>query len=104
MKVLIVIDSLGSGGAQRLKIELAKQLSKNGHAVHIFTYNLSDDFFSEEIAEHAITHHKFEKKNNGFSIEVIIKLRRLIAENNFQILISSLRSPSIYSALSVATV
>ncbi len=41
MKILIVIDSLGSGGAQRLKIELAKGLINNGHKVHIFTYNIA---------------------------------------------------------------
>ena len=50
MKILVVIDSLGSGGAQRQKINLAIGFSKKGYDVDIFTYykneffKIKDDF------------------------------------------------------------
>ena len=45
MKILIVIDSIGTGGAQKLKTELAIGLSRAGNNVQIFTYNESSDDF-----------------------------------------------------------
>ena len=38
MKFLIVIDYVGSGGAQGQKIYLAKGLHNSGHTVNIFSY------------------------------------------------------------------
>ena len=39
MKILIVIDTLGSGGAQKLKVKLAKGLKKKGYEVEFFIYD-----------------------------------------------------------------
>ena len=44
MKILIVIDNLASGGAQRVQISLALALINKGHVVDFFTYK-KEDFF-----------------------------------------------------------
>ena len=52
MKILIVIDSVGTGGAQKLKAELAIGLAKHGYDVEMFVYNqMTDEFFASRISQ-----------------------------------------------------
>jgi len=48
MKLLCVIDSLGSGGAQRQIVELAKGFKKKGHRVQFLTYH-DINFFKPQL-------------------------------------------------------
>ena len=52
MKILIVIDTLGTGGAQRLKVELAKGLVKAGHSVEFFIYDDNYNFYETTLNSH----------------------------------------------------
>ena len=101
MKILIVIDSIGTGGAQKLKAELAIGLSRAGNNVHIFTYNeLSDDFFKEQLTKCSVKIHQVKKLKKGFSKKVLSSLRRKISDD-FNVVISSMHTPSIYSFLAL---
>ena len=71
MKILIVIDTLASGGAQRLKGNLAKSLVDSGHEVELFIYDLKDDFFASKFQSHGVKIHAFEKEKKGFSLFVV---------------------------------
>ena len=62
MKILLVIDNLGSGGAQNQMTLLAQDLKNQGHEVHIFTY-FPQDFFKERIEESNIHHFYVPKKD-----------------------------------------
>jgi len=44
MKLLFVIDNLGSGGAQRQMINLARELKTRGHHVEFFVYYPHDHY------------------------------------------------------------
>src|SRR5690625_4620985 len=48
MKILCFIDSLGSGGAQRQLVELAKGFKERGHEVSFLTYH-EIDFFKPDL-------------------------------------------------------
>ena len=48
MKILCFIDSLGSGGAQRQIVNLAKSFSANGHDVELLTYS-NANFYAKEV-------------------------------------------------------
>ena len=98
MKILVVIDTLGSGGAQKLKVKLAKGLKKNGNEVEFFIYDSNYPFYESEIKEAGIKINTLERKAKGFSFRVLFGLRKLIKESNFDIVISSLHAPSIYAA------
>lgn len=101
MKILIVIDSIGTGGAQKLKTELAIGLSRAGNNVQIFTYNeLSDDFFKEQLTKCGVKIHQVKKLKRGFSKKVLSSLRRTISDD-FNVVISSMHTPSIYSFLAL---
>jgi glycosyltransferase involved in cell wall biosynthesis len=101
MKILIVIDSLGSGGAQKLKGNLAKSLSDLGHVVELFIYNPKGDFFTSEFQSYGIKIHAVEKKKEGFSLYIVKQLRSIILEHNYDGVISSMHAPSIYAALAM---
>ena len=95
MKVLLVIDSLGSGGAQRQIVNLAIGLSQSGLIVELIYYN-NNEFYIDKLIEHKITIHKPTNSSTGFSIKFLHKLRKTIKQD-FDFVISFLSSPSIYS-------
>lgn len=101
MKILVVIDTFASGGAQRLKANLAKALTKFGHQVDVFNYVAADQFFSDEFDSAGITVYTANKKNSGFSFDVVRQLRSIVRNGNYDGVISSMHAPSIYSALAM---
>ncbi len=100
MKVLIVIDSLASGGAQKLKLELARGLVKKGHGVELFIYDSNYQFFESEFIKAGIKIHVSERKSIGFSLKVLKELRTLLKVGKYDGILSSLHAPSIYAAFS----
>ena len=102
MKFLLVIDSLGSGGAQRLFAHLAKSFKDSEHIVEIFTYQKNGDFFHEDFTSEGIKVHALESDVKGFSFEVLWKLYKLV-RSDFDCVIATMHAPSIYAALASIT-
>lgn len=100
MKILLVIDNLGSGGAQRQLITLALGLAERGHSVDMFNYFPRINFFRSQIEAAGIKIFDCHKMESGFSLLPIKSLRKIIATQCYQIAISFLDSPSIYLLLS----
>lgn len=98
-KILGVIDSLGSGGAQRQMINLLLGLQKQGHQVELFTYVTTSNFFKETLMQAHVPIHHFEKPKKGFSIAVIRTLRKVFKQNRYEITLSFLDGPNIYHLL-----
>jgi glycosyltransferase involved in cell wall biosynthesis len=98
LKLLLVIDHFGSGGAQRQIVELACGLQRRGHSVEMFSYFPGRGFFRSRLDEQRITVHEYEK-GPGFSFAVVHKLAALIAERKIDLVISYLSSPNIYAEL-----
>lgn len=95
MNILLVIDSLGSGGAQNQLTLLAKELVKRGHRVSIFTY-YKNEFFKTQLQTVDIKFVHIPKKSK-LGLNVIIALTRLLRQHTFQALISFLDTPNFYS-------
>jgi glycosyltransferase involved in cell wall biosynthesis len=98
MKILFIIDSLGSGGAQRQKAYLARNFAAQGHKVEIFIYAPSNDFYLDEFISAGIKVHQSQFYKAGFSPQIIFELRKIICQG-FDCIISSLHAPSIYAAI-----
>jgi glycosyltransferase involved in cell wall biosynthesis len=98
LKLLLVIDHFGSGGAQRQIVELACGLKRRGHSVEMFAYFPSRDFFRPRVDEQQIAVHEYQK-GPGFSFEVVRRLAALINHGNFDVVVSYLSSPNIYAEL-----
>lgn len=93
-KILMFIDQMGSGGAQRQMAELAKGFREKGVDVGFLVYHDSD-FYSEAL--------------DGFHVELIadrnyakrfFRLRRYIRQGGFDAVLSFLTSPNVISCLS----
>jgi glycosyltransferase involved in cell wall biosynthesis len=100
MKILIVIDNLGSGGAQIQKARLAKGLLDFGNEVDFFTYK-QEQFFKSIIESNNINIYSANKIDKGFSFRTLKRLRRIILSNDYDGIISSMHAPSIYAALAM---
>jgi glycosyltransferase involved in cell wall biosynthesis len=98
MKILLIIDSLGSGGAQRQIALLAKELRQKGNEVDLFHY-YPQDFFLNEIKEYGVSVY-FVQKRNKFGIDVIKGLIRVLRKHKYDIVLSYLDNPNFYSIVS----
>lgn len=98
MKILCVIDSLGSGGAQRQMVNLACGLKAKGHDVEMFIYFPDLRFFRKQIDDAVIPVHEV-RKGAGFSFKVLGKLITLMRSKKYAAVISFLDSPNIYVEL-----
>ena len=99
MKFLFVIDSLVSGGAQRLYINLAKVFVQRGHAVEVFIYSPENQFYDDEFVFSNIKVHVADRPKSGFSWYVVKQLRQVVRVGVYDGVLSILHAPSIYAAL-----
>jgi glycosyltransferase involved in cell wall biosynthesis len=100
---LVVVDHLGLGGAQRQVVELARGLKARGHGVDIFIYFPQYRFFRALVEEHQIPIHEY-RKGKGFSVGVVRQLRSLLRGGKFDVVVSYLNSPNVYTELASALV
>jgi len=96
MNILCVIDSLGSGGAQRQLTRLAISFKRLGHKVEFLTY-YQNDFFEHELKNERINIKKIQANN---IIERIIKIRKIIRNGDQDLVISFLDTPNFLVGIS----
>lgn len=95
MKIICVIDSLGSGGAQRQIVELAKGLKQKGNDVSFVIYhNIS--FFKTELDAYEINVKVIEESNY---IKRILKIRNYIRNSDVDGVISFLEGANFICEL-----
>ncbi len=94
MKILLVIDTLGSGGAQRQMITLAKSFCNKGHQVTLFYYN-APHYFLDHIKDYPIQI-KFIQKKSKFGFRMMWSMSRFIRKNSFDIALSFMIAPSFH--------
>lgn len=96
MNILCVIDSLGSGGAQRQMVELAIGLKKKMNEVSLLIYHpllfYKEQLDSAGIKTHIITEPKIFKR--------FLQIRKFIRRGNYHCVISFLDSPNLICELS----
>lgn len=86
MRILCVIENMGSGGAQRQLMELAIGLRELGHRISFLTYR-PESFFSEILEKEGI---KINVINTNSYIKRFIKMRKYIRSGNYNTIISFL--------------
>ena len=65
MKVLLFIDSLGAGGAQRQLVGLARMLKEDGEQVKVITYH-DDPFYLPTLEESGVDYENVGKAQNKY--------------------------------------
>lgn len=95
MKILCLIDGLGSGGAQRQMVGLLKMLDKRGFEVELLCYH-KEEFFAEELREIGIPiFWKISKSNVGR----IMTIRKFIRGGHYDVVISFLTVPNFLNCV-----
>jgi len=95
MKILCIIDSLGSGGAQRQIVTLAQLFIEHGYVVEFLVYH-DAGFFKPLLLEKGIKINHIVSKSN---IDKIIKIRKFIRYNNNDIVVSFLDTPNFLACI-----
>jgi glycosyltransferase involved in cell wall biosynthesis len=98
MRILLIIDDLGSGGAQRQLVNLAKGLKFQHEKVGIFIYNPAGNFFISEVLKSKIEIHVTDY-NKGFSFKTIYSLYKIIIRHKYTHIISFLDTPNFYAEI-----
>lgn len=96
MKVLCLIDSIGSGGAQRQLVGLAFLLKERGYQVRIIYYH--DDHFFKSFLEENRIQYKYVSGANG-SLQKLVKVLREIKSFRPDTVISYLGGTNMLSCL-----
>ena len=97
--ILLVIDSLGSGGAQNQLTLLAVGLKNNGYEVTVLTY-YNIDFFKSRLDECGIPV-ILEVKRGKLGVNVIKRIAKVVDEMAIDTVISYLHTPNLYAALAM---
>ena len=84
IKVLSVIDTLGSGGAERVLVNTLLELSKMGIECEVVILFSKDDL-ANELKGHGIKVHKLFLSNKWNIFEGMYKLNILVKSSNFDI-------------------
>lgn len=96
MRLLCVIDSLGSGGAQRQIVELAKGFNEEGIDVSFLIYH-KEYFFAKDLIHLGIEIHCIEESNYLWRI---LKMRKFIRSGGFDIVLSFLEGANLICEIS----
>ncbi len=96
MKVLCLIDNLGSGGAQRQLCTLMVLLKQTGWDVSALTYH-PDSFFAPILEKEGIEHQCINP--NGSNIDRIRRLRSIIRLGHQDVVLAFLHTPCFIAEL-----
>lgn len=96
MKILFLIDSLGSGGAQRQVVTLSRHLITRGHKVSVLIY-AEGDFFEPQVRENDVRVIKLSVTN---ILKRIWAVRKAIHQGGYDAVISFLDTPNFLNNLS----
>ena len=87
MKILCIIDSLGSGGAQRQITNLAIGLKRRKYNVELLIYNTNSSFYKNQLVSNDINLIEINKSKFNF-FTFLFKIRILVKRNNYDYIIS----------------
>ena len=96
MRLLFVIDSLVTGGAQRQMVYLATGLAQRQHVVEFFVYRPAVQDFAPVLRQAGIQIHECSRSHR-LSAAVVLALRTLIERGSFNAVVSFLTTPNLYN-------
>lgn len=95
MKVVLLTESLGSGGAERQVCTLAAEFRRRGHQVCVVTY-ASGDFYLP-LLEQENVEHRFLGGHG--KVSWAINVRRFLRSHKQEVVLAFLQGPSVYAEL-----
>ena len=104
MKILYVISSLGAGGAEKILVEQANYLSRNGYSIVIVVFDRAKSFYEIDPAIKIIVLSYTSSKLWLFKyiqiiFTIIVLLKEVFTKENPDIIISFITRTNIYATI-----
>ena len=99
MRILHVITSLRTGGAEKLMVDLLPRLREKGHEVELCLFDGVDTPFKRELEKTGITIHSLGKNRSVYHPANLIGLRKLIRTGNYDIVHTHNTAPQLFAAI-----
>lgn len=100
MKILHVITSLSTGGAEKLMVDLLPLLRDKGCEVELAVFNGDETPFFKQLSERGIIIHRFTRYGgNVYNPLNILKLRRTIMKGKYDIIHTHNTAPQLFAAI-----
>ena len=96
MRILQIINNLTSGGAEKLLVDLILTFKENDHEVEVLLLSDKNNVYKDILTKEKIKITVLS--NNKYNPTSIIKIRRFIKRNNFEIIHSHLFPVQYYTA------
>lgn len=97
MKILQVITSLSTGGAEKLISEIAPMLRDKGHQVDVLAFDGTDTAFKKALTDKGIKVYSFGKGCNVYNPLFICRLTKLM--KNYDIVHTHNTAPQLFAAI-----
>ena len=80
MKILHVITSLSTGGAEHLLVDMLPRLRDMGHTVEVAVFKSKRTMFYEQIEQAGIKVHGFSEEDGVYNLKHIFRLKKLMKD------------------------
>lgn len=97
MKILQVITSLSTGGAEKLISEITPMLRDKGHQVDVLAFDGADTAFKEALIDKGIKVYSFGKGCNVYNPLFIFRLAKMM--KNYDIVHTHNTAPQLFAAI-----
>lgn len=97
MKILHVITSLATGGAEHLMVDLLPRLKEYGNDVELCVFNGTRTPFFEELVKSGIKIHVLSEKSDYYNLQHIFRLRKIMKD--FDIVHTHNTAPQLFAAI-----
>lgn len=95
MKVLHIIPSLASGGAEKMLVDIVKEMKKENIEIEVAVLTQKDNFFGNKLSKLNIPIH-YGPTEKVYSIKNIFFLSKLVRNNNYDIIHTHLFAPQLF--------
>lgn len=98
MKILHVITSLATGGAEKLMVDLLPRMKEEGHEVELCIFEGTRTSFYEQLEKTGIKIYSFHKGGSVYNPINILKLWNLIRKGRYDIVHTHNTAPQLFAA------
>lgn len=103
MKILHIIPTLGSGGAEKMLVDTIKEMKERGIECEVAVLTKKNDFFGENMTALNIPIY-YGDTNKVYTLKNINFLKKILQKNNYDCIHSHLYAPQLFLSTVLKTI
>lgn len=100
MRVLHIISTLSSGGAEKMLIDIVREMKNQDIQCEVIVLTRKGDFFGNKLSKLGIPVH-YSKAKKVYSIKNILFIRNIVKKNQYDCIHTHLFAPQIFTVLAL---